>query len=98
SEAATALSHAAVAPPPEIANTLDDLAEAIETGPPPPAIPPCWDGQPGAQVLCDALKGAARLVSGKGLPDEPQAPPRSQRERLGDLLDRIRAGRMVRLF
>jgi uncharacterized membrane protein YccC len=98
SEAATALSRSGVAPPPEMANTLDDLADAIENGLPPPAIPPCWDGQPAAQVLCDALKGAARLVSGKGLPDEPQPPPRSYRERLGDLVDRIRAGRMVRLF
>ncbi|HEX4064213.1 MAG TPA: FUSC family protein [Streptosporangiaceae bacterium] len=98
SEAATALSVAGAAPPPQIANTLDDLADAIEQGMPPPAIPPCWDGQPTAQVLCDALKGAARLVAGKGLPDEPQPPPRGRRERLGDGLDKIRAGRLVRLF
>jgi len=98
SEAVTTLALAGSVPPPEVANTLDGLAEAIQDGLPPPAIPPCWDGQPAAQVLCGALRGAARLISGKGLPDEPQATPRRRRERLGDLLDKIRAGRLVRVF
>jgi uncharacterized membrane protein YccC len=98
SEAATALSVAGTAVPPQIANTLDDLADAIEQGKPPPAIPPCWDAEPAAQVLCDALKGAARLLTGKNLPDEARPPARGRRERLGGLLDKIRAGRLVRLF
>jgi uncharacterized membrane protein YccC len=98
SEAATALSQAGDAPPEEVAAAADAIADSIQYGTPPPHIPPRWDDSVGARVLIEALKGAVRLVTGKRLPDEPQTPARGRRERLAGLIDRLRAGKLVRLF
>jgi uncharacterized membrane protein YccC len=98
SEAATTLSVAGDVPPGQIATVVDEIADSIQYGTAPPHIPPPWDGSAGAEVLCGALKGAVRLVTGKRLPDEPQIPALSRREWFGRALDRIRAGKLVRLF
>jgi uncharacterized membrane protein YccC len=98
SEAATALNLAGDVPPAEVAAAIDAIADSIQDGTAPPHIPPPWDGSTGAEVLCEALKGAVRLVTGKRLPDEPQLPALGRRDRLSRALDRIRAGKLVRLF
>jgi uncharacterized membrane protein YccC len=99
SEASTALSLAGVPPPGEVTDAVNALAHSIQDGTPPPTVPLCWDDTPGAQELCDALEGTVRLLNGKTLPEGSlPAPPRGWRERLSGLLDKIRAGKLVRTF
>ncbi|MGH3157914.1 MAG: FUSC family protein [Streptosporangiaceae bacterium] len=99
SEAAATLNLARVAPPGEVADAVEAIAGSIQDGTPPPVIPACWNDSAGAQELCDALNGAVRLLTGKQSPEGGlPPPPRSRRERLGGMLDKIRAGKLVRTF
>jgi uncharacterized membrane protein YccC len=103
-EATTAVAVAGDNPPPVVADDIDGLADSILYGTPPPAIPPPWDDTPGAHALCDALAGAVRLLSGQEVPDQarPDGQPGPARprpgERLDRVLDRVRGGRLIRMF
>ncbi len=98
SEAAAALQLEDATVPGQIADAAEQMADSVQYGTPPPSVPPAWSGSPGARALCNALTGAARLLSGKRIPSGPEAAPPSLGERLRGIADRIRAGRLVRLF
>jgi uncharacterized membrane protein YccC len=98
SEAAPALNLEGAAPPPGVTAAVDAIADSIEYGSPPPTVPPPWGDSPGAQALCEALAGAVRLLRGKPAPGGPLVPQASRRQRLDGLIDKIRAGRAVRMF
>ena len=86
-------------PPPGVTDAIDRLADAIQRGTPPPDIPPAWSDSPGAQALYDALTGAVRLLTGRDVSDRAlPPPPPSLRERLGNLIDKMRGGRLVRTY
>ena len=97
-EASTTLAIEGARPPPEVTDAIDRLADSILYGTPPPVIPPPWSDSPGARALREALDGAVRLLAGKDVPDGPPPPPPSLRERLGGLIDKIRGGRLVRVY
>lgn len=97
SEAEAAPSLEGNRPPGEVIEVGEHLAASVQNGIPPPAsparftVPPPWTGTPGARALIEALNGAVRLLSGKGMPEGQQPRPRpGRRERLAGLLDRIR--------
>lgn len=89
-EAAMALCIECTPPPPEVVETLEELANAIETGAPPPAIPQVPAATPGMRALRDELQGVARILSGKLAYEDtlilPAPPPR---ERLKQAADRL---------
>jgi uncharacterized membrane protein YccC len=97
-EATTTLTLEGGAVPDAVANAVDWLADSIQYGTPPPSIPAPWSNSPGARALCDALHGAVRLLAGKRMPGGQQAPAPGRRERLGELIDRVRGGRLIRMF
>ena len=97
-EAVTAVALEGSPPPTAVTDAAARLADAIQYGSPPPAIPPPWRSIPGAVALCDALAGAARLLTADRIPAERQRLSRpGPRERLADAIDQVRGGRLVRL-
>ena len=97
-EAVTAVALEGSPPPTAVTDAAARLADAIQYGSPPPAIPPPWRSTPGAVALCDALAGAARLLTADRIPAERQRLSRpGPRERLADAIDQVRGGRLVRL-
>ncbi|HEY2443917.1 MAG TPA: FUSC family protein [Streptosporangiaceae bacterium] len=97
-EAITTLALEGAAPPARVVDALGALADSIEYGTPPPSIPPLWSDTPGARALYDALTGAARLLAGRRIQAGQQPPARNRRERLGAMLEKIRGGRLIRMF
>jgi uncharacterized membrane protein YccC len=97
-EATNTLALEGTAPPASVAGAVDALADSISCDRPPPAILPAWSDTPGARALCDALHGAVRLIEGQQIPDGGQPEPPGLRERLRAAIDRIRAGRLTRLY
>jgi uncharacterized membrane protein YccC len=97
-EAIATIALEGAAPPARVVDTLGALADSIEYGTPPPSIPPLWSDTPGARALCDALAGPARLLAGHRVPAGRQPQPRGRRERLGATLEKIRGGRLTRMF
>ena len=97
-EATNTLALEDTAPPASVAGAVDALADSISCDRPPPAILPAWSDTPGARALCDALHGAVRLIEGQQIPDGGQPEPPGLRERLRAAIDRIRAGRLTRLY
>jgi uncharacterized membrane protein YccC len=85
-------------PPASVADAVDALANSIEHDSPPPVLPPAWSDTPGARALCDALRGAARLIEGQQIAEGSQPAPPGLRARLHAAIDRIRAGRLIRLY
>lgn len=97
-EAITTLSRAGIRPPPQIADTVDRLADAIGNGTAPPLIPRPPDTSPGALALRDGLAGAASVLSGSWAPAEASpAPTPPMRERLGAVGDWL-SGRLTLSF
>ena len=97
-EAATTVALEGNPPPPAVTDAAARLADAIGSGTAPPTIPPPWRSAPGAVALCDALAGAARLLTADRIPAEQQRLTRpGPRERLDDAIDKVRGGRLVRL-
>ncbi len=97
-EAAAAIAQEGSPPPPAVTAAAEQLADAIQLGAPPPAIPPPWRSSPGAQALGEALAGAARLLTADRIPAAQQRLRRkSRRERLADAIDEVRGGRLIRL-
>jgi uncharacterized membrane protein YccC len=97
-EATNTLALEGTAPPAGVSDTVGALADSIEYDRPPPALPPAWSDTPGARALCDALRGAVRLIEGQQIPDGGQPAPPGWRERVRTATDRIRAGRLTRLY
>jgi uncharacterized membrane protein YccC len=97
-EATNTLALEETAPPDSVADAVDALADSIEDDRPPPAVPPAWMDTPGARALCDALRGAVRLIEGQRIPQGGQPARAGRRERLRAAIDRIRAGRLLRLY
>ena len=97
-EATNTLALEGTAPPGSVADAVDALADSIEYDRPPPALPPAWTDTPGARALCDALHGAVRLIEGQRIPAGGQPAPAGRRERLRTAIDRIRTGRLIRLY
>ncbi|HEY2077428.1 MAG TPA: FUSC family protein [Streptosporangiaceae bacterium] len=97
-EAATALSIEGTRPPPEVSTRLEELAETIQAGVPPPRLPRLTASTPGMRALRDELEGAARVLSGKlayrGELIEPRPP---LRERLSAVIDRL-TGKSALIF
>jgi uncharacterized membrane protein YccC len=86
-------------PPLVVTDTLDKLADAIQYGTGPPAVPDLWGSSAGALELRNALAGAVRVVLGNWSPDQAVGRPRlSRRARLDLWLDRVLAGRAARIF
>jgi uncharacterized membrane protein YccC len=97
-EAVTAVALEGSPPPDAVTDAAARLADAIQDGSPPPAIPPPWRSSPGPVALCEALAGAARLLTADRIPAEQQRLTRpGPRERLADAIDQVRGGRLVRL-
>jgi uncharacterized membrane protein YccC len=97
-EAATAVALEGSPPPTPVTDAAERLADAIQEGTAPPVIPPPWRASPGAQALCDALAGAARLLTADRIPPAQQRLRRpGLRERIGDAADQIRGGRLIRM-
>jgi uncharacterized membrane protein YccC len=105
-EAATAVGVAGTPPPLSVVAAVEGLADSIRSGAPPPVIPPAWDDSPGALALCDAMAGAARVLS-RGWAPERSAPARAAwfgrvRERVAGVPDRLvkafGGGTLSRLF
>jgi uncharacterized membrane protein YccC len=97
-EAAARLALEGTRPPDIVINAVAGLADSIENGTLPPPLLPPWSDTPGAIALTDALGGASRLLVGKRSPDTGLLAEQSHRRSPGELLDQIRAGRMVRVF
>jgi uncharacterized membrane protein YccC len=97
-EATNTLALEGTAPPGRVADAVDALADSIEHDRPPPALPPAWSDTPGARALRDALQGTVRLIEGKQIADGGEAAPPNPRQRLRTAIDRIRAGRLTRLY
>jgi uncharacterized membrane protein YccC len=97
-EATNTLVLEGTAPPAGVADVVDALADSIEYDRMPPAVPPAWSDTPGAGALCDALHGTARLIEGQRIPDGGQPAPPGLRQRLHAAIDKIRAGRLTRLY
>jgi uncharacterized membrane protein YccC len=96
-EAVTAVALEGSPPPAAVTDAAARLADAIGDGSQPPAIPPPWRSGPGAVALCEALAGAARLLTADRIPAEQQRLTRpGPRERLADAIDQARGGRLVR--
>ena len=97
-EAVTAVALEGTPPPAAVTDAAARLADAIQDRSQPPAIPPPWRPSPGAVALCEALAGAARLLTADRIPAEQQRLTRpGPRERLADAIDQIRGGQLVRL-
>jgi uncharacterized membrane protein YccC len=97
-EAVTAVALEGSRPPAVVTDAAARLADAIQYGSEPPAIPAPWRSRPGAVALSDALAGAARLLTADRIPAEQQRLTRpGPRERLADAIDQARGGRLVRL-
>ena len=97
-EATNTLALEGTAPPASVAGAVDALADSISCDRPPHALPPAWSDTPGARALGDALRGAVRLIEGQQISDGGQPEPPGLRERLRAAIDRIRAGRLTRLY
>jgi uncharacterized membrane protein YccC len=97
-EAVTRLSLEGTRPPDTVINAVAGLADSIESGTLPPPILPPWSDTHGAVALTGALAGASRLLVGKRSPDSGLLAEQTHRRSAGELLDQIRAGRMVRTF
>src|SRR5205823_3834884 len=97
-EATNTLALEGAAPPAGVTGTVDALAGSIGYDRPPPVIPPAWSSTPGARALRDSLLGAVRLIEGDRIPDGTRPAPRRRRERLREAAERIRAGRLTRLY
>jgi len=108
-EAAMALGVAGTPPPAEVAAAVEELADSIRSGTPPPVIPPAWDDSPGAVALHDAMAGVARVLSSGWVPSRPDRPRLRGRawfgrlySRLAGVLDRVveafGGGTLTRLF
>jgi uncharacterized membrane protein YccC len=98
-EATHTLALDGTAPPDSVAGAVDALADSIEHDSPPPALQPAWSDTPGARALCDALRGVVRLIEGQRIPEGGGQPaPAGRQERLRAAIDRIRAGRLIRLY
>jgi uncharacterized membrane protein YccC len=97
-EGAAAVAQEGSPPPPAVTAAAEQLADAIQLGTAPPAVPPPWRSSPGAQALCEALAGAARLLTADRIPAAQQRLRRkSRQERLADAIDEVRGGRLIRL-
>ena len=97
-EAGTTVALEGDPPPAEVSDAADRLADAIQSGAAPPAIPPPWRSSPGAESLSDALAGSARLLTTDRIPAAQQRLSRpGPRERLDDAIDNVRSGRLIRL-
>jgi uncharacterized membrane protein YccC len=103
-EATTAVAVARDIPPLAVADAIDGLADSILYGTPPPGIPPPWDDTPGARALNEALTGDVRLLTDgrvpvqEGLDGQPGPVRLRLGERLDRTLDRVRGGRLIRMF
>jgi uncharacterized membrane protein YccC len=93
-EAAAAVAAEGGHPGEAAVRAAEGLADAVRTGAPPPPVPPPWRPGPGARALSEALAGAARLVAGDRIPPAGLARP-SRRERLGQVADELRGGRLI---
>jgi len=98
SEAAATLQLAGATVPPGVIGTVEAVADTVQYGTPPPPLPVVWDGSAGAHALCEALAGALRLLAGQQESAGPVPPRTGLRPRFLAALDRLRAGRQVRLF
>jgi uncharacterized membrane protein YccC len=97
-EAAATVAQEGSPPPAAVSDAAEQLADAIQQGTAPPAIPPPWRPSPGAQALGEALAGAARLLTADRIPPAQQRlRQKSRRERLADAIDEVRGGRLIRL-
>ena len=85
-------------PPADVIRAIERLADSIEHGTAPPDIPPPWTDSPGARALCEALKGAVRIVTGKQVSDAELPSKPGLRERVGSFIAKIRGGREIRVF
>jgi uncharacterized membrane protein YccC len=97
-EAATALILEGTRPPAAVPAALDQVADVIESGGNPPAIPPLPGTSAGTVTLRDTLAGLARVLSGDWTPPAASARPRrSWRDRLAEYSDRM-TSRLTRRF
>jgi uncharacterized membrane protein YccC len=97
-ETATTLNLEGTRPPPAVPAALDQVADVIEHGGQPPAMPPLPGTSPGTTALRDILAGLARVLSGNWAPpDAPARPRRAWRDRLAEYGDRM-TSRLTRRF
>ncbi len=96
SEAVAALSLVG-APPPQVIDAVDQVADAITSGARPPAIPLVPGTSPGLLALRNALNGLACTLLGNWAPPDASPAPRSPRDRLAELIDRL-TSRLTRTF
>jgi uncharacterized membrane protein YccC len=97
-ESVTTLALEGSAPPGRVADAVDALADSIGYDRPPPALPPPWSDTPGARALGDSLRGTVRLIEGKPASDGQRPAPPGGRARLRQAAERIRGGRLTRLY
>jgi uncharacterized membrane protein YccC len=104
SEAVITLRREGTRPPPLVASTLDQLADAIAVSGPHtmPPVPPPWSSSPGSLELRDALVVLVRTIARTPAPSPGPASRTSPRERvragLGTLLDQLWGGPLAWTF
>ena len=97
-EAGTALNLEGTRPPDAVPAALDQVADVIERGGKPPAMPPLPGTSPGTATLRDTLDRLARVLSGDWTPPDASARPRGAwRDRLAEYGDRM-TSRLTRRF
>jgi uncharacterized membrane protein YccC len=85
------------APPPQVIDAVDQVGDAITSGARPPAIPLVPGTSPGLLALRNALNGLACTLLGNWAPPDASPAPRSPRDRLAELSDRL-TSRLTRTF
>ncbi len=84
---------------PDLLDTMDRIADTVESGAPVPPAPPVTGHTPGERALAAAVATAADVLAGRrragGL---ARIPRRSRRERVRDLVDETVGGRLTRVF
>jgi uncharacterized membrane protein YccC len=98
-EAAVTAVQEGVRVAPEILDTMDGIADALEFGKRAPAPPPVTGHSPGELALAAAAASAADVLAGRRQPGRPARVPRpSLRDRLRDVADATVGGRLTRIF
>jgi uncharacterized membrane protein YccC len=90
SEAATTLAQEKTRVPPQVAASLDEFADAIESRTRPPLVPALPGNTPGTLLLRDGLAGATSVLCGEWAPPTSPPPPKAPlRDRLSGAMERL---------